>query len=242
MKNKFNIDEYLNFAERKYSGANGNGYDYSNFDSNTDLDLSFDGATPMAVAPAKQAAPYQVNVTNATTGTLNAKLFGQSKYLLSTNFGSDVGITVTPAQSSVTYVQLLQQSASQPFETSLVRISSANTNQVQAILEVESFDANGQKCTIPLITQSYFSAMQFQSGIVDVPFSVKIDANTSITFPVFASTTVTLTFFPANKANIARQLSGGATLQNYAMPNIAVASAPVYVSPRTIGGVRNLNA
>ena len=85
-----------------------------------------------------------------------------------------------------------------------------------------------------MITQSYFSANQFQSGILDIPFSLRIDGNTNLQFYVLGNTTVVLTFFPANKANISRQLSGKGTLQNYATPNVPVAAMPLYVTPRSM--------
>jgi hypothetical protein len=132
----------------------------------------------------------------------------------------------------VSYLQLLNQSAAQPFETSLLRIQSTNTAQITQIILITSTDANGQQCSIPLITQSYFSANQFQSGILDIPYNLKVDSNTFLTYSVLGSTTVIMTFFPAEKSNIARMLGGRSALQNYGVPQVPVAAAPVYVAPR----------
>lgn len=231
MKNNFDIELYMRQAEARFSGANGE--DEYGFDSNTELDFSFD-ATPAPTVALKQPAPYQVAVTNSTAGPLTAILFGRNIWELTANFGSAVGITVTPA-SSVPYIQLLNQSASQPFETSLIRIQSTNTSQVTQVINIVSSDANGQSAQIPLYTTSYFSANQFQSGIVDVPFTLKIEGNTYISFTVLASTTVTFDFFPMNKVNQSRNLNGQSALQNYATPNVPVAAMPLYVSPRQIG-------
>lgn len=240
MKNNFDIDAYLRQAEAEFSGFDG---DDSNFNSNEGLDLGFDGddrfdgddsnATGTA-ANYKQASPYQVSITNSTPNPLLATLFGKNQYLLTPNFGSAVGITVIPSQSNVTYLELLQQSADMPFETSLIRIQSVNTAQITQILTITSKDANGQLCQIPLITQSYFSANQFQSGILDIPFGLRIDGNTNLQFSVLGNTTVVMTFFPANKANISRTLNGQGTLQNYATPNVPVAAMPLYVTPKTM--------
>jgi hypothetical protein len=237
MKKQFDIDAYLRDAEAHFSGADGMEWEFdevSNFESNTNLDLSFDGDEMSGTGGTamKQASPYQVSIVNSTAGTLNAVLFGMNQYLLTANFGSAVGITVTPSQTNVTYLELLQQSASQPFETSLIRIQSTNTAQITQIITITSKDANGQLCQIPLITQSYFSANQFQAGILDIPFAVKIDGNTNLTLPILATTTVTMTFFPAEKANISRNLNGAATLQQYAAPNVPIATMPVYLSPK----------
>lgn len=242
MKNNFDIDAYLRQAEAQFSGFDGD----DNFDGNTHLDLGFDGDDSgadgdyygaegdVAPAPRKQPSPYQVSITNSTVTPLTATLFGMNQYLLTPNFGSAVGITVIPSQTNVSYLELLQQSASQPFETSLIRIQSTNTAQITQIITITSKDANGQLCQIPLITQSYFSANQFQSGILDVPYAVKIDGNTNLQFTVLGSTTVVITLFPSEKANISRNLNGQGALQQYASPSVAVAAMPVYVAPRSM--------
>jgi len=242
MKNNFDIDAYLRQAEAQFSGFDGD----SEFEGNTNLDLGFDGdygadgdyyeVEGGSVAPVarKQPSPYQVSITNSTVTPLTATLFGMNQFLLTPNFGSAVGITVIPSQTNVSYLELLQQSASQPFETSLIRIQSTNTAQITQIITITSKDANGQLCQIPLITQSYFSANQFQSGILDVPYAVKIDGNTNLQFTVLGSTTVVITMFPAEKANISRNLNGQGALQQYASPSVAVAAMPVYVAPRSM--------
>jgi hypothetical protein len=239
MKNNFDINAYLREAEAEYSGFDG---DDSNFSTNEGLDLSMDGddgfdgddSNVSGATMRKQPSPYQVSITNSTPNPLLATLFGMNQFLLTPNFGSAVGITVIPSQTNVSYLELLQQSASQPFETSLIRIQSANTSQITQIITITSKDANGQLCQIPLITQSYFSANQFQSGILDIPFGLRIDGNTNLQFIVLGNTSLTMTFFPSNKANMSRNLNGQAALQNYAMPSVPVAAMPVYVTPKSM--------
>lgn len=222
MKNSFNIDRYLSEAEERFSGFYGD--DYDDFDGE-DFDL-FEGeddysmATGGGIDMVKSPSPYQVTVTNTTAGTLTLVLFGKNQYLLSTNFGSSVGLVVTPAQTNVSYLQLLQQSADQPFETSLIRVQSSNSTQVTQILTVTITDANGQSATLPIITQSYFSSYQQQSGILDIPYQLKIDGNTSVTTPILATTTVTYTFFPAEKVNVAKGLAGKGAVQVYGNPQV----------------------
>jgi hypothetical protein len=247
MKNAMNIDRYIAMAEENFSGANG--YQDPNL---ANLDLSFEGefgadgdymdadggyyyadANPVQRVAAKQPTPYQVNVTNTTGATGTVVLFGLNTFLLTANFGSSVGVTVTPAQVNVSYLELLNQSASQPFETSLIRIQTSSASQLTQILTVVSKDANGQLCQIPIITQSYFSANQFQSTILDVPYPVKIDGNTYVTFPILAGQTATYTFFPAEKINTSRVLGGGSELQQYSAPAVPVA-VPMF-SARPVG-------
>jgi hypothetical protein len=181
----------------------------------------------------KSPSPYQLTVTNTTAGALTLVMFGNNQFLLSTNFGSSVGLTVTPAQSNVSYLQLLQQSASQPFETSLIRVQSSIATQVTQILTVTITDANGQSATLPIITQSYFSSYQQQSGILDVPYSLKIDANTSITSTILAGAVVTYTFFPAEKVNVAKGLAGSGAVQVYGNPQVNLGGMTFPKRPNT---------
>lgn len=268
MKNKLNIDAYLNMAEQKFSnfdadmvnqGMNQYGF-YGGGNGSYGNNQGQYLANPMwenrgnavyanangmvrgyynaegqgAVVPAKQPTPYQVNVTNTTPNPLTVVLFGLNTYLLTPNFGTSVGVTVTPAQSNVSYLELLQQSASNPFSTSLIRIQTSNPSQITQILTLTSKDANGQLCQIPIITQSYFSANQFQSTILDVPYPVKIDGNTYLTFPILGNTTATYTFFPAEKINPARNLGGGDQQQLYSAPSVPVA-VPMFAPAQAVG-------
>lgn len=238
MRNNFNIDRYLDEAEERFSGFYGD--DYDDFISD-DWDL-FEGDDLMEYSNAvgggvdmlKTPAPYQVLVQNTTAGSLNLVLFGYNQFLLSTNFGSSVGLVVSPAQTNVAYLQLLTQSASQPFETSLIRVQSSNSTQVTQIITVTVTDANGQSATLPIITQSYFSSYQQQSGILDVPYQVKIDGNTSLTSTILANTTVTFTFFPSEKVNVAKGLGGQGAVQVYGNPQVNLGGMTFPKRPTTM--------
>ncbi len=234
-----NIDGYLAMAEERFSGFDADqldlgadGYyedeDFGSADGFFYADAS-EGASRRV--PAKTPTPYQVNVTNTTAGALTVVLFGMNTFLLTPNFGSSVGVTVSPAQVNVSYLELLNQSANQPFETSLMRIQTSNPSQLTQILTVTSKDANGQLCQIPIITQSYFSANQFQSTILDVNYPVKIDGNTNVSFPILGNTTATYTFFPAEKVNPSRVLGGGSVLQQYGSTGVAAAVPMFAVKP-----------
>ena len=248
MRNNFNIDRYLDEAEERFSGFYGDDYDdfvgddFDLFEGEDDL-MEYSNATGGGINMLKTPAPYQVLVQNTTAGSLNLVLFGYNQFLLSTNFGSSVGLVVTPAQSNVSYLQLLTQSASQPFETSLIRVQSSNATQVTQIITVTVTDANGQSATLPIITQSYFSSYQQQSGILDVPYQVKIDGNTSLTSVILSNTTVTYTFFPAEKVNVAKGLGGQVEVQVYGNPQVNLGGMtfpkrPVMARPKSKGTPR----
>lgn len=241
MRNNFNIDRYLDEAEERFSGFYGDDYDdflgddFDLFEGDDDL-MSYSSAEGGGMNMLKTPAPYQLLVQNTTAGTLNLVMFGYNQFLLSTNFGSSVGLTVAPAQSNVSYLQLLTQSASQPFETSLIRVQSSNASQVTQIITVTVSDANGQSATLPIITQSYFSSYQQQSGILDVPYSVKIDGNTSLTSSILANTTVTYTFFPAEKVNVAKGLGGQGAVQVYGNPQVNLGGMSFPKKPAMMSG------
>jgi len=241
MKNsQFNIDNYLTEAEENFSGFYGDGmYDYAQMDGSFAYEWN-NAEGDMPAANLKSPSPYQVTVTNSTAGTLNAVLFGRNEFLLTANFGSDAGITVAPSQANVSYLELLEQSAEQPFETSLVRIQSTNTTQITQILTVTVKDANGQAATLPIITQSYFSAYQQQSGILDVPYNLKIDANTKVTFPVLGTTTVIMTFFPAEKVNVAKGLNGRPAVSVYGNPQVNLGGMTFPKRPEALRPVARL--
>ena len=237
-RKNFDIDRYLDEAETRFSGFDGMDYDdfeledYEGFDGDGDYSMATGGGVNMLKAP----SPYQITVQNTTAGTLTAVMFGKNQFLLSTNFGSAVGIVVTPAQANVTYIELLQQSADQPFETSLLRVQSSNAVQVTQILTVTVKDANGQSATLPIITQSYFSSYQQQSGILDIPYNLKIDGNTSVTSPILANTTVTYTFFPAEKVNVSKGLAGKKPVQIYGNPQVNLGGMTFPKRPASLSG------
>lgn len=251
MENSFNIDRYLSEAEERFSGFDGDYDDYDmddEYDGFDDYDMAEDmidedewdnASGRSASVSGKSPSPYQITIVNTTAGTLTAVVFGKNKYLLSTNFGSATGLTVTPAQSNVSYLELLQQSAEQPFETSLIRVQSSNATQVTQILTVTVKDANGQSATLPIITQSYFSSYQQQSGILDVPYNLKVDGNTNVAFPVLAGATVTLTFFPSEKVNIAKGLAGKKPVQMYGNPQVNLGGMSFPKRPKRLMRRRN---
>ena len=234
-KNDFNLEKYLAEAEEKFSGFEGEDMNASgddDFDGDDfDGDDGFDGEDINAAGAMQSPTPYQLIVTNnyTTPDSLPVALFGYNQNLLATNFGSSPGLKISVAQANVTYAMLLQQSSSQPFQTSLIRLQSSNLAQLTQIINIVQTDANGQQVSIPLITQSYFSANQFQSTILDVPYKLTIDANTALQFNIFASTTLIMTLFPSNKFNAVRSIMGQKTLKGYGAPSVAIGIPMVQV-------------
>lgn len=233
MNKTFNVDGYLREVEENFSNFNGD--DYYGVDDSFEYDVPADGG----VAAAKSPVPYQVSVENTTAGTLTAILFGFNQYFLDANFGSATGIVISMSAANITYQELLTQSAFQPFETSLIRIESSNSSQVTQIITITVKDANGQSLTTPLITQNYFAAYQQQATIIDIPYSLKVDGNTSLSFSVLATTTVSITFFPAEKVNNARVLGGSGAVSMYGNPQVNLGGMTFPKRPQMANAVRN---
>ncbi len=152
----------------------------------------------------KYPSPYVVCIENTSEKKANAIIFGRNKRLLSDNFGSDESINISNVNGS--YLQLLNQSASQPFETNLIRIFSENESQVKNAMSYESSDANGQSCIVPLIIEKYFNPSQAHYNIIDASLELKIDGNTELSYTVNPKTKVTLSFRPQQKINISMAL------------------------------------
>lgn len=222
MKKNFNVLAYLRSNEVATSGFDG----FDDFSADDMYSQAVGGGMEMT----KQATPYQITVTNNSTVNSTLILFGTYKYLLETNKGSSTNLTVEPSQANVSYSQLLQQVAQQPFDTSLIRIQSQNASQITQILNINKQNANGQTFTEPLITQNYFSAYQQQSGILDINYAMTIDGSTWVETTVLGTTDpniVTYTFFPASTINLARPLVGKKPQVTYATPSVPTAVALV---------------
>jgi hypothetical protein len=229
MNRKFNIDNYLSEAEERFSGVDGRdnawgggGDTFSGIDEeNYGADAVRAGSPAVAQgAPAKAPIPYQVIVTNTTGSNGTAVVFGRNKWLLTSNFGSSAGVTVTPSQTNISYLMLLQQSGDQPFQTQLIKMSSDNTSQIDQSFTTTTFDASGQEATTPLITDAYVSAYQNQDKRVELPVNLRIDGNSYISFSILASTTATITFFPSVKVNPAQAVVGAPPVRNYGRADV----------------------
>ena len=141
-------------------------------------------------------------------------MFGHNKRLFSENFGSDKGIKVETFINS-SYLQLLNQSNSEPFSCEYIRIHSSELD-LSTVIELESSNANGQSCLIPIKLKDYFSPMQFQSNIIDVNTPIIIDGNTEIRFKLKKKTNITLTLFPSERVSLSRVLKGNFIGVSYA--------------------------
>ncbi len=226
MNRNFDISKYLDQAEEQFSGFD----DYSSeISAEGDMvsaysgeyeDEFYESANGGGVAMAGSPNPYSLTIVNSTAGTLTARIFGYNRFQQSTNFGSDVGLVLTP-QAGISYIELISQVAEQPYATQTIRLQSTNSSQVQQVLTVSKRDAAGETYTKPIYSQNYISPYQEQSGTVDIPYAVTVDGNTTIEVDILASATLTITFFPADKVKISEQLRGKSAVKVYGRPRMA---------------------
>lgn len=157
---------------------------------------------PLAISNKSQRltrSPFQICITNKTNEVKRAVLFNFDENYNKENYGSDIGIKVSPSPQNVTYAKILSESAFKPFITSFIRLQSTNSDQIHSILDYNQKEANGQEVGLSIFTESYFSSHQFQSGIIDIPIELDINNISELSFNILPKTTLVVTLFAAFK-------------------------------------------
>lgn len=236
------LHRFLGVAE-KMSGYDGMDYfegDLSSFDDDMDY---FDGDDAMSFATGNASAenvsdPYVIQYSNSTLGTLTAVLFGYNNNFQSPTFGNPVGVTVTNLQGS-SYLAFLGQTSNKPLKIGKWRFQSASSSQLSQTLTISHFDANGKQYSTPLNLSIMRDAYQFQSDILDITKVIVVDANTQITFPLLASTTLVISMFPVAVLSSKAVLNGGTSLNTAIAPRLSGKNvSPIIINTnQRIGGV-----
>lgn len=196
------IEKYEREANASMFNASGSGFSSdSNFNATG-------GAT-------STQEPYQIKVTNSGVVAGVAEIFGAYKNLNVTRFGSTEDVTVSMASTAVSYAQMLNQSANQPFEVVLTRIECSDQEQLRAPIQLNWQDASGETKGRSIVVSSYNSPDQFSDSMIDVKQSYRIDGNTSMSYGIKAGTTVNMSLFVSAQVNIAKPLSGQAPIEEF---------------------------
>lgn len=140
----------------------------------------------------------QLCVTNLTSDSKTVELLGDSNNRKNFNSG-DVEIKnntdyYTDDDNNLTLLRNYINAVGY-IEVVLIRLQSTNSAQVSQIISVTKKDSTGNKQREAIIAQNYFSANQFQSGILDIPRQERVDSNTSFSFTVLGTTTYVVTMF-----------------------------------------------
>lgn len=201
--------QVLDSLDKKYSNFDGDGFDEPLYDY-------IEGA-PEENVRLYQADPYQIVVENTDkTTTQKVIIFGNDKFLLRPNFGSNIAIKITIGQPGVEYVELLQQTSTKPFSTQFMRIESENKLQLTKFITVHQKDANGNWFQRPMNMQQFKSAYQNQDTMLDAPINEHIDGSTYWEVEIEPNTRVFYTIFPMYKVDNAGTLKGNEAVKAFA--------------------------
>jgi hypothetical protein len=242
--NEKELYRFLGVAE-KMSGYDGMDYfegDLSSFDDfdGEDFDGDYDSYDGMSYASGSAQTqnvsdPYVIQYDNATAGTLIGTLFGFNNYFQDANFNNGL-ITVLNLQGT-SYRTFVGQTSNKPLKIGKWRFQSANSAQLAQTLTITHFDANGKSYSTPLNLSIMRDAYQFQSDILDISKTVVVDANTEITFPVLATTTLVISMFPVAVLSSKAVLSGGQSLNTAVAPRLSGKNvAPVIINTNQSAG------
>lgn len=207
--------QVLNHLDKKYSNFDGSGYEEPNYDY-------IEGA-PEDNVRIYQADPYQIVIENTDRAAQKAVIFGNDKFLLKPNFGSNPFIRITIGQPGVEYVELLQQSSTKPFSTQFMRIESENKLQITKFITVHQKDANGNWFQRPMNMQQFKSAYQNQENMLDAPINEHIDGSTYWEVEIEPLTRVFYTIFPLYKVDTSGTLKGNEPIKTFAPAKVNTA-------------------
>jgi len=211
-------DYYL--KNEQFSGAD----DYTDLNADGFDDLGADGFEEQSQAQGgilveKSQSAYKVNIaidgnaSSYTSGDTNIVIFGRDKYLLVKNFGNSGHVSLSTGFADTSYAELLEQSAVSPMIVSSIRMKTDTAAVFDYAFSLISKDANGQQLNIPVDPMNYYSPLQIDAGIIDIPYKFQIDSNNFITLSLPYSVVhgntinISMTFFPHNTARLSRILT-----------------------------------
>lgn len=213
------FEEVLNHLDRKYSNFDGTGYQEPYYDY-------IEGAPEEPISKVFQADPYQIIVENPDKVVHKAILFGNDKFLLKQNFGSDPEIKITMGQPGVEYVELLQSSSS-AFSTQFMRIESENKLQISKFITVHQKNVNGNWFQRSLNMQQFKSAYQNQENMLDAPINEFIKGSTYWEIEIEPLTRVFYTIFPLYKIDTSEPLHGNEPIKTFAPARVNTAGGMI---------------
>ncbi len=228
-----NSSNYLNAAE-KYFNSNGLGDNFpaegNDIYSATGFDENFaaEGDNDMGISQINTSVNTYTLVANNTTGSVvSANFFGYNKfnYLGSAAVYGNTGLSMYIAELGTTtiasYAQFLTETSTAPKKVAYWRITANSTSasnittQIQSttyqLSKTNSNSVYGQYSVMPF---KYVNGMLYNQNIVDIPVAFDITADTYMTVSIQAYTTLTMTFFINQQADLANLLNPGKSIQS----------------------------
>jgi len=241
--NEKELHKFLGVAEQMsgYDGMDyfdGDGMSY--FDDFDGDDFDGDAMSFATGSPAQNVSdPYVISYEETSGANVTGVLFGYNLYYPSATGGNAATTTVTNLQGGTSYIGFVSQTATKPLKIGKWRFQSSNLSQLSQTLTITHYDANGKSYNTPLNLSIMRDAYQFQSDILDISKTIVVDANTVITFPLLASTTLVISMFPTAVLSSKAVLQGGSSLNTAVAPRLSGKNvAPVIINTnQRVGGV-----
>jgi len=224
----------MNYLEKneRFSGAD----DYIDLNADGFDELGADGFEEQSQVQGglmveKSQSTYKINIaidgtsTGYTSGDTTIILFGRDKYSTETNYGNSPHVSLTTGFSNTSYIELLQQSAVSPMIINSIRVKSDKAAVFDYSFSLFSKDANGQQLEIPIDMMNYYSPLQIDSGIIDIPYRFQLDSNN------FIKWLLPYTLVHGNKINISFTLFPQSTAR---LSRILTQERPVRINPKPI--------
>lgn len=146
--------------------------------------------------------PYVIKIEN-TNATIERDLilFDAFKNLSAPNFGLPTGVLVSSKLSNVTYNQLLFQSMSMPFMSSMTYLTAETSSQVMQTFSIKTRDANGNMQSVPC--SPTINPYQGQSKVLQANYDYLINGNTQYIISQMASGEIlNLYIYPSQIADL----------------------------------------
>lgn len=178
--------------------------------------------------PVKPSQSYSIIISSASAAAVaNFDVFGASTYLNNAQVTFDpngnlvIGaITISSNTSNVTYRDLLQQSAWQPFTVGQTYMQcSSPASQILVPYTITTKDSNGT--LIQLAGKPKKDPYQQQNDVLVDPTVYSIDGLSKITFSqILPFAVLMLDFYPQSNINTGRLLNGQIPGKDYGNPGI----------------------
>ncbi len=221
------LKSYINGTERM-SGFDSNAEgEMGYFNDESGADGEYAGSYADGGTGQMQSQEYIVSYYNSTSATVTCILFGFNDYsrydstnATTGNYGNPTAVTITNIQGG-SYLRLLNQSNNKNFQIGQWRFISTTSAQLTQSLTINYVDANGDVMQKPFTLSVLKDPYQFQSDTLDIRKTITIDANTFLTFPLLATTTLTIAMWPNKILSGKAKLNGLSGDGRFAIPRVS---------------------
>jgi len=158
-------------------------------------------------------SPYKITVQNITGAPLVANIFGFNKFWFDSSFGNPVGIKIDCDLAGVEYSEILAQSRNNFFLVNNLRITTNNIAQFNNQILINTSDGTGKTIKQVIDVFSFLSPNQKQNNLIDINQSFTVDASDYLSATIEANTSITYTIFASFRIDIKALLDGQSVVE-----------------------------